>query len=111
MNIQQFKETLGQLMHGGELKLDIKQHDDGFKIVLCEYEEMVFIDMETGEPTGEQTEYNLVRLTLYTDNLGVIRFIEHGYGAFTRANAAEATFVISLVGQTVEGLTEALSDY
>lgn len=111
MDVKQFKETVGQLMHGGELKLDIKKRNDGFKIVVCEYEVMDFYDGKTLEPTGESEEYNLVRLTLYTNQDGETVFIEHSYGAFTRANAREVAFVVSFIGKTIEGLSEDLSDY
>ena len=111
MNVEQFKETVGQLMTSGELKLDIKKREDGFKLVVCEYELMCFYNPETLEPTGEQDEFNSVMLTLYTNRDGEIGFIEHPYGAFTRVNAREAAFVISLIGCTIEGLNEDLSDY
>ncbi|PLS19404.1 hypothetical protein CVD28_03035 [Bacillus sp. M6-12] len=99
LTIPQLEEYLQPLIHFGKLELKLSDTEDGKKIEVFERDEYTY-EAENGkiENGGDLTR----PLALYTNEKGVIGFIEHTYGAFTTANKEEVIHVANLIGKVIK---------
>ena len=105
MTLDEFKIQLKPLIFFGEMKLNISKEDDGFKIEVFDHEEGQLVNLkgEVVEPNYSSTTKNA---TFYTDEKGEINFIEHGMGAFTKANKDKVIYLANFIGEKIEMIEE-----
>lgn len=101
MTLDELKDYVKPLIFFGEIQFEISQEDDGHKIEILDHEEGRLIDVK-GNVVEENYTSTTIKATLYTDNEGTIFFIEHGFGAFTRANKKQVELMASLIGMKIE---------
>lgn len=101
MKIDDLKQYVKPLVFFGEMQIEISEEKDGFKICILDHEEGQILDVN-GKVVDPNYSSTLRRATLYTDESGEVNFIEHGMGAFTRANKEHVILLANLIGQTIE---------
>ena len=95
LSINELKEYLQPLIHFGEMELKIINRDVGKKIEVFERDDYEYTDHDGEKITGGDLTKPYA---LITDTGGKIGFIEHPYGAFTRANKKDIIYLLDLIG-------------
>lgn len=84
----------------GECVHEVKDTESGKLIKIIDRDVAnCYIAPEGVEVSEEDLDMSTLALVLYTNKEGEINFIEHGYGAFTKANKDAVLFVSSLIGK------------
>ena len=101
-SVEDLKKVLKRYLHiFGECVLDIEEQEDGKKIKVIDRDVYDSYIDANGKEVKDSIDMSTVSLVLYTDKANVINFIEHSYGAFTKANKDSVLFVANLIGKTI----------
>lgn len=100
--VEDLKKVLKRRLYiFGECVLEIEEQEDGKKIKVVDKDIYDgYIDAK-GKEVKDTIDMSTVPLVLYTNKENVIDFIEHRYGAFTKANKDSVLFVANLIGKTI----------
>lgn len=101
LTFEEYKNYLKAYPIFGELELLISKESDGYKIVVFDKEVCEYIDDDGNKNTVDMS--NKV-VTMYTDKEGMIGFIEHGFGAFTKANKNLVIHTANFVGKQIDNI-------
>ncbi|MCA1064574.1 hypothetical protein QTG56_23490 (plasmid) [Rossellomorea sp. AcN35-11] len=101
ITIKQLRTHLEPLVPFGELLLEVQEGTDGYKIVVIEHEKGQLVNLQN-EVVDENYSSKATVTTLHTDQNGTIKFIEHPFGAFTKANKNLVPILVNLIGHAID---------
>jgi len=107
LTFDEYKKYLSAYPTFGEMEVIVTEIEDGYKIKVYDKDIYEYIDVDGNKQTEDM---NSEIVTMFTDKEGIIGFIEHGFGAFTKSNKDLVIHTANFIGKKVLGLEQHISD-
>lgn len=106
LTFDEYKKYLTPYPIFGELKVEVTNVDDGYKIEVRDKDICEYADKEENQKV-EDISCNVV--TMFTDKEGVINVIKHGFSIFTKVNKDLVIHTANFIGKQILDLEEYVS--
>lgn len=101
ITFSEYKKHLSPYPIFGDMEVFVSKEKDGYKIIVIDKDICTYTDADGKEQT-EDMSHSVV--TMYTDEKGVIGFIEHGFQAITKANKDLVIHTAMFIGKQISDI-------